>query len=132
MTRGKPYVSRRGALWEGLHSKVKDSVRVNTGTRYPTTILRIPSPDHKERGLHPTQKPVALMEYFVRTYTNPGDLVLDNCMGSGTTGVACLRTGRRFIGIEMASKYLATARSRLRSEARRATTGPKPPVARRA
>lgn len=65
------------------------------------------------RGLHPTQKPVALMEYLVLTYTNPGDVVLDNCMGSGTTGVACANTGRRFIGIELDDTYFKIASDRI-------------------
>lgn len=64
-------------------------------------------------GLHPTQKPVALMEYLIRTYTNEGDTVLDNCMGSGTTGVACANTGRNFIGIEMDEKYFQIAKDRI-------------------
>lgn len=62
---------------------------------------------------HPTQKPVALMEYLIRTYTNEGDLVLDNCMGSGTTGVACVNTGRRFIGIEQDPTYFLIAAGRI-------------------
>lgn len=63
--------------------------------------------------MHPTQKPVALMEYLVRTYTNKGDTVLDNCMGSGTTGVACVNTGRRFVGIEKEPDYFKTASRRI-------------------
>ena len=65
---------------------------------------------------HPTQKPVALMEYLIRTYTNPGDTVLDNCMGSGTTGVACVNTGRSFIGIEIEERYCEIAAKRLAQE----------------
>jgi|SRR5690554_1293880 len=68
---------------------------------------------NRERGLHPTQKPVALMEYLIRTYTNEGDMVLDNCMGSGTTGVACTSTGRKFIGIEMDENYFEIAKKRI-------------------
>jgi site-specific DNA-methyltransferase (adenine-specific) len=78
--------------------------------------LRVPSSWQKfnrERGLHPTQKPVDLMEYLIRTYTNPSNTVLDNCMGSGTTGVACLNTGRRFIGMEMDADYFAIACQRI-------------------
>ena len=78
--------------------------------------LRVPSSWQKfntEVGLHPTQKPVALMEYLVRTYSNEGDLVLDNCMGSGTTGVACLNTGRRFLGIEKDLDYFKVAQNRI-------------------
>lgn len=78
-------------------------------TGYPTSILK----SANDTGHHPTQKPVALMKYLIRTYTNPGDVVLDNCMGSGTTGVACANTGRRFIGIEKEPKYFEIARARL-------------------
>jgi len=66
-----------------------------------------------ERGLHPTQKPLDMMEYFIKTYSNPGDIVLDNCMGSGTTGIACQNTGRKFIGIEKSKKYFDIARKEL-------------------
>ena len=65
------------------------------------------------RGLHPTQKPVALIEYLVKTYTQEGDLVLDNCMGSGTTGVACKNLKRKFIGIELDEKYFNIAKERI-------------------
>jgi len=80
--------------------------------RYPRSVLTF-STDKRRLNLHPTQKPVALMEYMVRTYTNPGDTVLDNCMGSGTTGVACANTGRRFIGMEMDDKYFEIASKRI-------------------
>ena len=66
-----------------------------------------------ERGLHPTQKPVALLEYLIKTYTNEGDLVLDNCMGSGSTGVACKNTNRNFIGFELDETYFNIAKERL-------------------
>lgn len=77
--------------------------------RVPTSWQRFNS----ERGLHPTQKPVALWEYLIRTYTNEGDTVLDNCCGSGTTGVACLSTGRNFICFDSSPYYCAIARARL-------------------
>ncbi len=77
--------------------------------RYPRSIQRF----NRERGLHPTQKPIPLMEYMVRTYTNEGDTVLDNCMGSGTAGVACANTGRKFIGIERDEKYFDIASNRI-------------------
>ncbi len=80
--------------------------------KHPTTILEFCGRD-KERGLHPTQKPVALMEYLIRTYTNEGDTVLDNCMGSGTTGVACVNTNRNFIGIEQDPNYFQIASNRI-------------------
>jgi ubiquinone/menaquinone biosynthesis C-methylase UbiE len=81
-------------------------------TGYPANVLHF----NTERGLHPTQKPVPLLEYLVKTYTNPGDTVLDNCMGSGSTGVACLRTGRRFIGMEKDPHYFQIAKERLEKE----------------
>lgn len=83
--------------------------------RYPVSVLVFPS-DKQRSKLHPTQKPVALMEYFIRTYTNPGDVVLDNCMGSGTTGVACQIADRKFIGIEKDPGYFAIAQHRLTAE----------------
>jgi len=79
-------------------------------TNYPTDILEFIG----ERGLHPTQKPVALMEYLIKTYTSPNETVLDFTMGSGTTGVAAMNTGRNFIGIERDPKYFAIASDRIR------------------
>lgn len=80
---------------------------------YPPTIQRFSSRSAGSRGLHPTQKPVALMEYLIRTYTNEGETVLDNTMGSGTTGVACVNTGRNFIGIERYPDYFKIAEARI-------------------
>jgi len=79
---------------------------------YPTSIL-VASTGSRTDHFHPTQKPVELMEYLVRTYSNAGELVLDCCMGVGTTGVACVRSGRRFIGIELNSDYFAVAERRI-------------------
>jgi hypothetical protein len=82
-------------------------------TNYPKNVLQF----NTERGLHPTQKPVPLLEYLVRTYTNEGDTVLDNCMGSGSTGVAVQRVGgRHFIGIEQNKVYYDIARERIEKE----------------
>ncbi len=80
---------------------------------YPKSIQYFSSRSSGSRGLHPTQKPVPLMEYLIRTYTEPGDTVMDCCMGSGTTGVAAINTGRRFIGIERDAQYFAIAKKRL-------------------
>lgn len=82
--------------------------------RYPTNVIEVSNASQKGK-VHPTQKPVALMEYMIRTYTNPSDIVLDNTMGSGTTGVACENTGRRFIGIERDENYFNVACSRIES-----------------
>lgn len=78
---------------------------------YPTTLLEVPLPRFKDG--HPTQKPVELLEYLIKTYTNEGDTVLDNCMGSGSTGVACKNTNRNFIGIEIDENYFQIAKDRI-------------------
>jgi len=83
--------------------------------RYPISVITFAS-DKQTSNLHPTQKPVALMEYLINTYTNEGDTVLDFCMGSGTTGVACIRTGRKFIGIEKTRQFFEIAQQRLQLE----------------
>lgn len=87
-----------------------DKPSIQEFTNYPRSVLDIASAG---ATVHPTQKPVALMEYLIRTYTNPGDLVLDNCMGSGTTGVAALQSDRRFIGIERDPEYFRIAQNRI-------------------
>ena len=78
--------------------------------RCPKTIIEFGT---VRKTVHPTQKPVALMEYLIRTYTNPNELVLDNTMGSGTTGVSCMNTGRRFVGIERDEKYFSICQERI-------------------
>ena len=80
--------------------------------RYPRSV-QIFKTDKQKESLHPTQKPVALLEYLIKTYTNEGETVLDNCMGSGSTGVACLNTNRKFIGIEKDDKYFDLACNRI-------------------
>ena len=110
-----PYgkMGRRGGNGECYGKSGTSNMQEFTG--YPRTCLDIPYDAPAERGAHPTQKPVQLMEYMVRTYTDEGAVVLDNTMGSGTTGVACVRTGRRFVGIEKDSQYFETAKARLES-----------------
>lgn len=78
---------------------------------YPTTLLDFPL--RRFKGGHPTQKPVELEEWLIKTYTNEGDIVLDNCMGSGTTGLACKNLNRKFIGIELDSTYFNMAKERI-------------------
>lgn len=82
------------------------------GTRYPIQVLKI-NHDNLREILHPTQKPLELLKYLVKTYTNEGDSVLDNCMGSGTTGVACKLLNRNFIGIELDENYFKVAKERI-------------------
>ncbi len=85
-------------------------------TRYPKSILTFSNAD-KTKNSHPTQKPVALLEYLIMTYTNEGETVLDNTMGSGTTGVACVNTNRNFIGMELDDKYFEIAEARINKAA---------------
>lgn len=112
-TKGEPYImNRKAAEFEDTsYGKQKNVVKNNDGFRHAKSIIEIANP--RVKGGHPTQKPIALCEYFIKTYSNPGDLVLDNCMGSGTTGVACLNSGRRFIGIENNEAYFKMAEEKL-------------------
>lgn len=116
MTTGSPYsiANQTGKRKRTNYGEFDNDKRahVNEGTRYPVDVIEIPSVKG-DRGRHPTQKPVALMEYMIRTYTDDGGLVLDNCMGSGTTGVACRNTGRRFIGIEENKEFFNGAWQRM-------------------
>ena len=86
--------------------EIKESTYIG---RYPKDIIKF----NKDKGYHPTQKPVVLLEYLIKTYTNEGEIVLDNCMGSGSTGVACINTNRKFIGIELEEKYFNVAKNRI-------------------
>lgn len=91
---------------------VVDNSKCLGAWKHPTSLISIPKP-HASKCLHPTEKPVALCEWLIRTYTDPGETVLDNCMGSGSTGVACIRTGRNFIGMEKNPEDFAAAEKRI-------------------
>lgn len=111
MVMGKPYhrAHAPGAIY-GAQREV--SPTASDGSRYPRDIQKFNNADRRE-AFHPTQKPVALLEYLIRTYTDPGQVVLDNCMGSGSTGVACANTGRDFIGMELDPGYFEIAKKRI-------------------
>lgn len=89
----------------------REIITKSKGGRYPLSVIEFNSTNGK--NVHPTQKPVKLLEYLIRTYTNPGEIVLDNCMGSGSTGVACIEANRKFVGMELDEKYFETAKKRL-------------------
>lgn len=115
-TEGKPYKQMSGKMSENWKGGLKNIVTDNpSGLRHPKTIQKFVRDKDK---LHPTQKPVALCEYLINTYTNENDLVLDNCMGSGSTGVACVNTNRRFVGIEIEDKYYNIANERILNQIR--------------
>lgn len=114
MTEGKPYrITRPKNTSEflGKNGTKEGYITTNLGTRYPVNILKFSRPLNNRT--HPTQKPVALMEYLIKTYSNENETVLDFTMGSGTTGVACQNTNRNFIGIEMDKVYFDIAEKRL-------------------
>ena len=109
MRKGKPQLKNTGGKTSN-YGKFTYQPHISE-MYYPTTVLSFPL--QRFKGGHPTQKPVTLLEYLIRTYTNDGEVVLDNCMGSGSTGVACVNTNRRFIGIELDPGYFETARKRI-------------------
>jgi site-specific DNA-methyltransferase (adenine-specific) len=90
---------KKACFQTDVYGTMKRNYRYDSTERYPRSIIEC-STDTQNCSFHPTQKPVALMEYLIKTYTNEGETVIDNCMGSGTTGVACINTGRKFIGME--------------------------------
>jgi len=112
---GKPYKDKPRKRTVGIHGNaetIKEAIN-NEGTRYPSSVQLFSNGNNG--NVHPTQKPVALFEYLIKTYTNEGDLVLDNCIGSGTTAIAALKTNRDFIGIEKEEKYVQIANQRIQA-----------------
>ena len=118
MSKGKP-LHGRGSSYKNKKLinncygdfEIMDDVRKNSTDKYPKSILSFQK-IHPSQTIHPTQKPVPLLEYLIKTYTNEGDTVLDNCMGVGSTGIACLNTNRKFIGIEIDDNYFKLATER--------------------
>ena len=109
MLAGKPYKCKQGGD-SGNYGDYDRVVTENDGERYPVNIIKF----NRDRSrFHPTQKPLALLEYLIKTYTNPGEVVLDNCMGSGSTCVAAVNTGRHYIGFELDPTYFGMACKRL-------------------
>lgn len=106
----KPYKCKQGRHSTNYGAYEQGHITESNGERYPIDIIKF----KKDSGLHPTQKPVELLEYLIKTYTNENETVLDNCMGSGSTGVACINTNRDFIGYELNEEYFNIAQNRLR------------------
>lgn len=111
MWEGKPYTQKQGFVGESKQTGLnkKQVITVSDGRRYPLSIIK----ESKQSGLHPTQKPVPLLEYLIKTYTNESETVLDFTMGSGSTGVAAVNTNRKFIGIELDETYFDIAKERI-------------------
>ena len=114
MEEGKPYIKKSVTNGDGgCYGKFDriGTTNINNGTRFPRSVLKFSNDNHN--SIHKTQKPVDLLEYLIRTYTNKGETVLDNCMGSGSTGVACVNTGRNFIGMELDDEHFGIAKTRI-------------------
>lgn len=113
--RGKNHTTKKSDMFSGIKSGAFIHTS-NTKYKYPINLLNFNARSNECNNrirVHPTQKPVALLEYLIKTYTNEGDLVLDFTMGSGSTGVACLNTNRRFVGIELDENYFNIAKNRI-------------------
>lgn len=114
MRSGKPYVRKKGTTSLNYGKADKNTITINHGTRYPVKTINFKSSSHSSKAFtHPTQKPVDLLEYIIKTYTNKGMTVLDNVMGSGSTGVAAINLKRNFIGIEKDPKFYQFAEQRI-------------------
>ena len=119
-TKYNPQMTEGKLRKKGGYYSSNEEQAISSGTKskinnlyYPKAIIEFSKANNKDSGLHPTQKPVALLEYLIKTYTNEGELVLDFTMGSGSTGVACMNTNRRFIGIELDENYFNIAKERI-------------------
>lgn len=114
-TEGKPYSIKRTVNFKGEgYGKQTNSEKKNDGFRHARSVVKISNP--RIKGGHPTQKPLELMEYLIKTFSNENDIVFDCCMGSGTTGVAANNLGRRFIGIELNKEYFTIASERIKKK----------------
>jgi len=107
--------TKRKTVNSECYGKAFNLTEYDSTSRYPRSVQKFSS-DKQKGSFHPTQKPVEFMEWLIKSYTNPGDVVLDFCMGSGTTGVAAIRNGRKFVGIERNDEYFDTAKQRIEQE----------------
>jgi len=119
------YVGRKNDHGYGMKPRKSFS---NEGTRYPKSVLNISRDFSAQQQVHPTQKPVSLMEWLIKTYSNENEIVLDNCMGSGSTGVAAIKLKRKFIGIESNLEYYNIAKQRITDAVPVEELSTKPPI----
>lgn len=111
-TPGNPYSAKRSARATRNYGRFERTATISDGMRYPRDVLTFSNGGNAKK-IHPTEKPVDLLEYMIRTYTDEGETVLDSCMGSGSCGVACQHLGRNFIGIEKDTGYFEAAKERI-------------------
>lgn len=117
MVNGEPYDKGKAHRPTEVYREQKGEIHVknDSGQRFPRSVLYFKTAESEGKVYHPTQKPVELFKYLIETYTNEGDIVLDNCIGSGTTAIACIHTNRKFIGIESEKKFYDITMQRIDS-----------------
>jgi site-specific DNA-methyltransferase (adenine-specific) len=120
MVDGDPYDKGKAVRPTEVYREQKKAVHVKneTGKRFPRSVQYFKTAESEGKVYHPTQKPISLMEWLIKTYSNDGDVVLDNCIGSGTTAIACLRTNRKYIGIDIDEDYIKITNDRIAEELR--------------
>jgi site-specific DNA-methyltransferase (adenine-specific) len=118
MVDGKPYDKGKAHRPTEVYREQKGEIHVknDSGQRYPRSVQYFKTAESEGVAYHPTQKPISLMEWLIKTYTNEGDIVLDNCIGSGTTAIACIRTNRKYIGIDIDESYINITTERISNE----------------
>jgi len=118
MVDGKPYDKGKAHRPTEVYREQKGEIHVknDSGQRYPRSVQYFKTAESEGVVYHPTQKPISLMEWLIKTYTNEGDIVLDNCIGSGTTAIACIRTNRKYIGIDIDESYINITTERISNE----------------
>jgi DNA modification methylase len=118
MVDGKPYDKGKAHRPTEVYREQKGEIHVknDSGQRYPRSVQYFKTAESEGVVYHPTQKPISLMEWLIKTYTNEGDVVLDNCIGSGTTAIACIRTNRKYIGIDIDESYINITTERISNE----------------
>jgi len=115
MWQGKPYDKGTAHRPTDVYGKQVGEIHVknNSGLRYPRSVQYFKTSESEGKVIHPTQKPISLFNYLIKTYSNEGETILDNCIGSGTTAISCLETGRNYIGIEKDQKYYELCAKRI-------------------
>ena len=118
MSQGTPYDKGKANRPTDVYREQKGEIHVknDTGLRYPRSVKYFKTAESEGKVYHPTQKPISLMEWLIKTYTNENDMVLDNCIGSGTTAIAAIRTNRRYIGIELDVNFYNITNQRIEEE----------------